>query len=644
MMAEAFHLALENIDAKRRGKMKKKIVWVVVSCLMVVALVLASCGPAVAPTEEEVVAPTEEEVVAPTEEEVVAPTEEEVVAPTEEEEVTPTEEVPKYGGWLNLPLTAAIRGFDDAWTSSTFCTTLVLTNEHLLMGDWARGPAGTGEYPFLYGDYPPSPVGALLESWESPDPDTIILHVKKGEDAVHWALNPDSEASRLVGGRAVVAEDIALSITRQFTIPTAWGYRSYYTWWFPDGSATAIDDYTVVVKGHDYPRGTAAAWGMISCWLFILPYDVIRKYGDMQDWRNSVGTGPFMLTDCLAGSYATFVRNPNYWMKDPVGPGKGNQLPYLDGVNLLVLLDASTRLAALRTGRLDVLAKGSEVSEDEFPDLIKANPELQYMNSLKIGGVIFLKVDKKPFDDINVRRALHMAIDLQTIKDTYYGGKAEIFHFPVASVYEDVYTPLEELPESARELFEYNPEKAKQLLDAAGYPGPNRFTFPCLCSTEEQVDLLSIVKNDLAKIGVDLVIDVRESVVATNLAASKSYLGAVIGGSSHQVDGNSAEIESSGARNRGFSDQYVDDLYKSLRAWENMEKEDVKNKVRRDITLAVLPQVMAVQLPVPYVYRLWQPWVKNYHGEDEMSYVGKNEFVKHIWIDQDLKEEMTGRR
>jgi peptide/nickel transport system substrate-binding protein len=618
--------------------MKKKIVWVVVSCLMVVALVLASCGPAV----------TEEEEVTQTEEEVVTPTEEEVVTQTEEEVVTPTEEVPKYGGWVNIPVSSAIRGFDDAWVSSTFCKTLVQTNEHLLDGDWAKGAAGTGEYDFLYGRMEPNPIGVLLESWEFPDPDTIILHVKKGEDAVHWALNPDSAASRLVGGREVTAEDIADSITRQFTLPTAWGYRQYYNWWYPDGSATATDDYTVVVKGHDVPVGTTSVWPVITEWTYILPYDVIEKYGDMQDWRNSVGTGPFMLTDYLAGSSATFVRNPNYWRKDPCGPGKGNQLPYVDGVNLLTLLDASTRMAALRTAKIDLTGSATTVYREDFDGLIRANPELQYIKILGLGGAVYFKLDEEPFDDINVRRALHMAIDYQTIKDTYYGGKAEILWWPSPPLpgYMDSYVSLEELPESTRELFEYKPEKAKQLLDEAGYPGPNRFTFSCLCTTEESVDQLSIVKDYWAKIGVDLKIDVRDSAVYTNMQTAKSFKGAVIGGGSNVLSGpfKLTELQCGMAKNYGFCDQYVDDLFSKIWAFENVGKEDVRQAAKKDISTYVLPQAVMVQLPAPYVYRLWWPWVKNYHGEDAISYCGSNEATKFLWIDQDLKEEMTGRR
>jgi len=57
------------------------------------------------------------------------------------------------------------------------------------------------------------------------------------------------------------------------------------------------------------------------------PPEVIQKYGGMNDWRVSVGTGPFMLTDFVSASSATFVKNPAFWEKDPMGPGKGNSLP-----------------------------------------------------------------------------------------------------------------------------------------------------------------------------------------------------------------------------------------------------------------------------------------------------------------------------
>jgi hypothetical protein len=49
-------------------------------------------------------------------------------------------------------------------------------------------------------------------------------------------------------------------------------------------------------------------------------------------------------------------------------------------------------------------------------------------------------------------------------------------------------------------------------------------------------------------------------------------------------------------------------------------------------------------MPAPYVFRLWWPWIKNYHGEPGVGQFAQLNYTKHIWIDQDLKEEMTGRR
>ena len=78
---------------------------------------------------------------------------------------------------------------------------------------------------------------------------------------------------------------------------------------------------------------------------------------------------------------------------------------------------------------------------------------------------------------------------------------------PVAA-HKGMYTPLEELPESTRQLFDYNPEKAKQLLAEAGYP--DGFKTKVLCWQSEQVDQLSIFAAYFADIGVDMELDIKE--------------------------------------------------------------------------------------------------------------------------------------
>ena len=61
---------------------------------------------------------------------------------------------------------------------------------------------------------------------------------------------------------------------------------------------------------------------------FVYPPEVIKEHGDANDWRNLVGTGPFMLTDYVDGSSVTFIKNPDYWRFDEKYPE--NRLPYVD--------------------------------------------------------------------------------------------------------------------------------------------------------------------------------------------------------------------------------------------------------------------------------------------------------------------------
>ncbi len=71
---------------------------------------------------------------------------------------------------------------------------------------------------------------------------------------------------------------------------------------------------------------------------------------------------------------------------------------------------------------------------------------------------------------------------------------------------------------------------------------------------------------------------------------------------------------------------------------------DARYKLITDLTPYLLDQANFVVLPGYYSYRFWQPWVKNYQGETYLQYTASVTWPKYIWIDQDLKEEMTGRR
>ena len=591
--------------------MKKKIVWVVVSCLMVAALLLSSCAPAVT-EEEEVIAPPKEE--------------KEVVT---EEEVAPPPGEPMYGGVLNFALSAPTYGFDEGYVIPPFCTTLNLTHEDLMTGDWSKGPAGTAETTWQLPTFvPPAEVGCLAESWETPDEETVVLHIRHG---VHWHDKPP------VNGREMTADDVVFNLKRLFfsDLPITAGLGVLRE---NVHSVTAPDRYTVVVKGD--PRFIWRAAEEFTEVMKILPPEAGGEYpGDFRDWRVCIGTGPFMLEDEVPGGSLTFVRNPNYWRNDPVHPE--NTLPYVDGVNILVIPDASTRLAALRTGKIAQLGR---LSWEDRDSLVKTNPKLQWVGGLGMTALMGMRVDKPelPFYDIRVRRALAIGLDRQAIAETYYGGNAEVFAFPIMprKEFKDMFVPLDEFPESIQELYQYNPEKTRQLLAEAGYPDGFKTEIVC---TAGQADLLSIVKANWAEIGVDLELDLKEMGVFRGMSMQHTHKQMFFSGATADPQKLRNFLPGLSHNTSMVSDPYIDEIYtvklvKSVWDWDTLAR-----VYKEELTQYILEQCWYIDFPTPVTYTFWQPWLKGYHGEICVGHLNADSWPIYVWLDQELKKEMTGR-
>ncbi len=624
-------------DEIKCGKMTRGIAWLVLSCLMVLALLLPSCAPAASPTPTPTVTPAATPTTTPT-----ATTAEGMVkvvlTKLDGTKVEKWVERPKYGGVLVFASSTDPVGFDDAYTSRAYALTLNLTNDNLWTGNWTRGRAGTGEAGWDVSTWIPDfEIGALAESWEFPDPDTVVIHIRKG---VHYGLNPDSEASRLVGGRELVAEDVAFTIRRVWAeVPVSYIKTSRGVWF---ASATVTDKYTVVVKGHDEKLPTPNALPSLFGYAAIVPPEVVKKYGDMRDWKVSCGTGAFMLTDYVPGSSLSFIRNPNYWMKDPLHPE--NTLPYLDDVRILTIADASTRLAAIRTRKIDLL---SGISWEQGDELLASYPELLHTRSLGTGVYVIQGRlgERQPFDDVRVRRALHMAIDFTSIKDEYYKGNAEVLTWPIPPTAEwgNYYTSLKELPESTRELFQYNPEKAKQLLTEAGYPKGFKTS---LLGYTAMADILSIVKEQWAKIGVDITIDLKEYAVYQSMRIGHTYKEMICGvtGTGNAI--SFLEFIPGGPNNLSLvNDPWINQKFNKLWSFDLIENRSERAQLSKDISVYALDQAYAIQLPLSYLYTVWWPWVKGYQGENTIGYYYVNGQFRYAWVDENLKKEIKeGKR
>ena len=467
-----------------------------------------------------------------------------------------------------------------------------------------------------------------------PELGRIVFKVRRG---VHWAINPSSEASRLMNGREVTADDWISNFNYLMHHPRSL-IKSV-----PQLASTATMEKTgpweVTLRT---PVDPLMGWNWFAygtAIYFLLPPEVVQKYGDMRDWRNVVGTGPFMLVDYVDGSSATLVRNQNYWREDPVGPGEGNKLPYLDGVKILVIPDVSTELAALRSGKID-LATG--VQAEDAKSMMKTITDLKNRTYLPLySTVIAMRLDKSelPYKDKRVRQALMLATDFDALKNDFYGGDAELRAYPVTKESKDAYLSLQQMPQSAQALYQYDPDRARALLTEAGYPNgfkARMIVFNGLSS----IDLASVYKEMWAKAGISLELVPKEPAVYSSISYGRAYedmiLAHLAGGTQYPGCLNLPYI---GGQANFFciSDPAVPAAREQIQKHVIIDMTEA-NRLYKETLPYLVEQSYFIPTPTPNVYSLWWPWLRNCYGETPVR------FAAYYWIDGDLKEELAGAR
>ena len=606
--------------------------------MMVLSLVLAACAPAATTTTPTTpTAPTTTTTPSTT----TLPT-----TPTgekpQQEPAKPSAETPKYGGMLTLSMAADPTIWDPP--RSVTSGILDLTNEQIFQGDWAKGPAsgyGTKETDWAYAnsDVFDLKTGYIAESvkWSfdaAKTEGTIVYQVRQG---IHWALDKNSEASRLVNGREMTTDDVIYSMQRAISWNLAYPYLNNPELRTANITKTGPWEITIKVPFAALMVGIARFNDTVR----IIPREVIEKFGDQSAWQRNVGTGPFMLTQVIPGSMVNLTRNPNYYMKDPVGPGKGNQLPYLDAVRFLILTDASTRQAALRTGKIDMM---SSVNKDDSTNLKKTTPQLKEFLSLSFQGrgnpPLNMRTDTVPFNDIRVRRAMNMSIDFNAILKGYFGGEGQIYTWPYSKIkeYEELYLDFNDYPESAKELYSYNPEKAKQLLAEAGYP--NGFKTSIIC-TSTNVDFYSIYKDYLSRIGIDMGLDVRETSAMNNIINQKLFTQMMVGDTAPiAIFYNGQQISGLTSQNNRsmVNDPYINEEMIKIRETVITDQHKAM-AMYRELTKYVVDQAYVIPAVTGSYRTLWWPWLKGYSGELTVGY-DDNIWPTYVWYDQDLKKSM----
>lgn len=359
----------------------------------------------------------------------------------------------------------------------------------------------------------------------------------------------------------------------------------------------------------------------------------------IKDYKLAIGTGPWIESDFNAGTAATFSKNPTYWGTDERYPQ--NQLPYADTCKILIIPDTSTAIAALRTGQIDFMGfggpAGGGLTWQQVDNIKKTNPDIQSFTVPNAGWGLDFRVDKAPFTDIRIRKAMDMAIDRPSIAKNYYGGTVD---GTPAGLTPPVLTgwavPFSSWPASLQQEYTYNLKTARQLMSDAGYP--NGFKTDVVASTSSDLQLLQILKAEFLDIGIDMEIRTLDPVTYNNFGAAGKNDQMMY---SQFVAQNLAPPWTNLRTRTDYPSNYTHNNDATFNALVNdiifgIDRNILQKQVQ-DADLYVLAQHWSASVFPTVGYNLCQSYLKGYTGENmQRNYF----YVARWWIDQTAKKAL----
>lgn len=249
-----------------------------------------------------------------------------------------------------------------------------------------------------------------------------------------------------------------------------------------------VDDYTVRIKTTAPDPIIPARLTM----LFMVPPNYLKEVGNEKFNLNPVGTGPYKFVKWAKNDRVEFAANEEYWAG----------APDVKKVIMKVMPETQARVSALRANEANVIVN---VPPDQIP-AIEAT-EGCGLKSTPSSRVLWIQLvstrESSPFIDKRVRQAMSYAVNVPEIIEHVvqgYGVQIATILSPLIFGYDDSIKP-----------YEYNPEKAKQLLAEAGYPDgfEVKFDSPNGRYTLDR-EVAQAVAGQLAKVGIKANLQLQE--------------------------------------------------------------------------------------------------------------------------------------
>jgi glutathione transport system substrate-binding protein len=317
-------------------------------------------------------------------------------------------------------------------------------------------------------------------------PDLATSH-EVSPDGLKWTFKL-RQGVKFHDGASFDATAVDAYFKRQLTLPGASFWKSNLD------KVETPDPYTVSIQTK-VPHGamlSSLAHGTGG----IHNPAIYQQYKEEEIGQHPISAGPFKVKEYVSGQTVTLVRNEDY--------AGGLPKPKLDQITFKPVLEAAARVAGLEAGDYDVIY---DVPPQDAQRL-SANPNLNVVRRPSLRGYYIGMNELRPqFQDVRVRQALNHAINKEAIVKALFFGYA---------------TPLDSLfapgllTYKKAKYYEYDPAKAKQLLEAAGWtPGPDGilrkegqpFSVNILVAEGEypnDIQVTQVVQQQLKQVGVDL--------------------------------------------------------------------------------------------------------------------------------------------
>lgn len=438
-------------------------------------------------------------------------------------------------------------------------------------------------------------VPELAKSWDVlDDGKTYVFHLVEGVK-FHDGTDFDAHAAKWNFDRVLAPE------TKSWVRPYYDGIRS----------VEAVGKYTLRVNMQE---AVGALPTILAGYFQGIPMaspKSFETYG--KDWvHRPAGTGPFQFKAWVPGKHIMLEKNPHYFK-----PG----LPHLDALEFRVMKDPLTASAALRAGEVDFIAR---VPIQQALILEKAPGITLHTHTPMAPSVALLNMRVKPFDDVRARQAVGgYGLDRAEIAKLIFHGRAQ----PLVSVLPQGVPDAIDL----NERYPYKPEEAKRLLKELGYDAKNPLQFTILVGNHDSTlaDLATLVKSQLAKIGVQTKIQLMDLTAVVDRFLVKHDFDMYVSGFADLLDINmrSVSFVKGGQSNYlGIDDAQLEEL---VQQWRRSLDAETRKAISADMQRLLADKMYWTNLTGYPFFQAHTAKVKDFRFYGQAYF-----FLETVWLEK----------